>query len=245
MTGFTKLYSSILDSSIWSEDLCTRVVWISFMAKADKNGMVIAAPDRMASAANVPLSKFKASLQKLMAPDPDSKTPDNEGRRLEKIQGGWQILNYKLYREMGRAQERKDYLRQKKREERAKKRDVNTLSTPVNNSQHCQPIAEAKAEAEAKKKPSVRFDYENRILTGLTDEDYSFWEEAFPAVNIRQDIKSAVQWLIDNPKKRKKQLRRFFSNWLRRTQEKGGNGANPARATVAEHMTKLKSEGRI
>lgn len=150
MTGFTKLYSSILDSSIWCEDLCTRVVWISFMAKADPEGRVLAAPARMASLANVPLGEFQASLRKLLSPDPDSRTPDNDGRRIANIQGGWQILNYELYREMGRSQDRRDYLKHKKRDERAKKRDNEGLSTAVNSSQQCQPIAEAEAKAKAK-----------------------------------------------------------------------------------------------
>jgi len=70
---------------------------------------------------------------------------------------------------------------------------------------------------------SVRFDYENRTLTGLTDQDYTEWIEAFPAVDVRREIKSACQWLVDNPTKRKKQVRRFLTNWLRRQQERGGS----------------------
>ena len=69
---------------------------------------------------------------------------------------------------------------------------------------------------------SVRFEYENRSLTGLIDQDYIDWSDAFPAVDIRREIKSACQWLIDNPTKRKKQVRRFLTNWLRRCQERGG-----------------------
>lgn len=70
---------------------------------------------------------------------------------------------------------------------------------------------------------SVRFDSENRIITGLNQEDFDQWKLAFPAVPIETEIQSATQWLIDNPTKRKKQVRRFLTNWLRRRQERGGS----------------------
>lgn len=73
---------------------------------------------------------------------------------------------------------------------------------------------------------SVRFDSEKRIITGLNQEDYDQWKEAFPAVEIEAEIRSATQWLLDNPTKRKKQVRRFLTNWLRRRQERGGSTAS-------------------
>lgn len=86
-------------------------------------------------------------------------------------------------------------------------------------------VKQSKKDLELPRKPrksSVRFDYETYKLTGITDQDYTDWSEAFPAVDIRQEIKSARQWLIDNPTKRKTLIRRFLTNWLRRNQEKGG-----------------------
>ena len=42
MNGFTKLFQSILTSSVWSEDNETRIVWITMLALADQNGSVSA-----------------------------------------------------------------------------------------------------------------------------------------------------------------------------------------------------------
>ncbi len=86
-------------------------------------------------------------------------------------------------------------------------------------------LKKVKKEKKEKKTYSVSFDYANRTLTGLTSEDISEWKIAFPAVNIEQQIYSAKQWLIDNPAKKKKNVRRFLTNWLRRDQERGGGGA--------------------
>jgi hypothetical protein len=65
---------------------------------------------------------MRQALSILLAPDPDSRTKDHDGRRIEAIEGGWLILNYLKYREVAQAQEgsRAPYLRawrKRKREE--------------------------------------------------------------------------------------------------------------------------------
>ena len=46
--------------------------------------------------------------------------------------------------------------------------------------------------------------------------------EAYPAVDVPGEVRRAAQWLIDNPKKRKRDMRRYFGNWLNRQQDRGG-----------------------
>lgn len=100
MTGYVKIYGSILGSSIWAESTPTRIVWITMLAMADEQGRVEASHTGLARFANVTLSQCRTALSTLSAPDRDSRTPDNDGRRVEKISGGWLILNYLKYREM-------------------------------------------------------------------------------------------------------------------------------------------------
>lgn len=118
MTGFTKLYSSILDSSVWDEDVYTRILWITMLAAADQYGRVICSRSRLRAKANIPQKPFDQSLRKLSAPDPESRTPDNEGRRIEQVQGGWVLLNYETYRKLRTAEERKLYKREWDRQNR-------------------------------------------------------------------------------------------------------------------------------
>lgn len=98
--GFVKLYGSILDSSVWSEDPHTRLVWITMLAMADAGGFVEAAVPGLARRANVPLDACEKALERLAAPDTYSKSPAHEGRRIEKADRGWRILNYATYREL-------------------------------------------------------------------------------------------------------------------------------------------------
>lgn len=91
---FTKLLSSILDSSIWDEDSDIRVVWVTLMAMADRKGRVYAAIPGVAHRARVTLEKTQQAITKFLNPDPMSRTPDLEGRRIVPIDGGWQLVNY-------------------------------------------------------------------------------------------------------------------------------------------------------
>src|SRR5947209_1975661 len=98
MPGFTKLYSTIITSSIWSEDAETCKVWITLLALAEPDGFVPAALPGIANAARLPVDVCQRILDKLQAPDPYSRSAQFDGRRLAKIERGWQILNYGYYR---------------------------------------------------------------------------------------------------------------------------------------------------
>lgn len=143
MSGFTKLFGTLVTSTIWREDDKTRVVWITMLAMADRHGYVAASVPGLAAIANVATEECRAALLRLKAPDLDSRTKDREGRRLEDADGGWTILNYAKYRELGRSVDRTEYLRVKKQESRSRKAGQ-PMSTDGN---HVQPISEAEAEA--------------------------------------------------------------------------------------------------
>jgi len=116
--AFVKLYGSILDSSVWSEDPYTRILWITMLTMADAEGFVEAAVPGLARRANVPLEACEKSLSRLQAPDPYSKSPEHDGRRIEKAERGWTILNYKTYRELRTESQIGSAFRSKKYRER-------------------------------------------------------------------------------------------------------------------------------
>ncbi len=121
MAGFTKLFSTIVTSSIWGEDNVTLRVWITMLSQSDANGVVGGSIPGFAHLARVTIPEMESALERLSAPDPYSRTPDQEGRRIESVPGGWRILNYLAYRERCQAKDgsRADYMRKyrAKREE--------------------------------------------------------------------------------------------------------------------------------
>ncbi len=100
MTNYTKLFNSIVTSTIWTEDDTTRIVWITMLALADKNGEVQGSVPGLARIAGVSLDACQTALDKFLSPDKYSRTMDDEGRRIEKIDGGWLLLNHAKYRAM-------------------------------------------------------------------------------------------------------------------------------------------------
>lgn len=100
MAGFTKLFNSIITSTVWQEDAETKVVWITLMALADANGETDTTIPGLARLSGVSIKKCEAALLKFQEPDPYSRSQEFEGRRIIKTTNGWRLLNYTKYREM-------------------------------------------------------------------------------------------------------------------------------------------------
>lgn len=115
------------------------------LAMANKYGVVEASLPGLADLARVTVDECKDALSTLSNPDPYSRSKSDEGRRIREVPGGWFLINYPAYREKLGTEERREYLRIKQQESRARKRQqkVNSALTGI-QSQH---IAEAEAEA--------------------------------------------------------------------------------------------------
>jgi hypothetical protein len=122
MNGYTKLFQDIVTSSIWGENDKTRIVWITMLALADRDGVVRSSLGGLAHQARVGKEDCEAALKKLMAPDDDSRSKEFGGRRIEPTDGGWLLLNHAKYRSKMGMEERREYLRMKKQEYRAKEK---------------------------------------------------------------------------------------------------------------------------
>lgn len=141
MTGFVKLFGSILDSTVWREDHATRLLWVTMLAMADAEGVVEASIPGLADRARITLAECEHGLERLSSPDRYSRTVDHDGRRIQEIDGGWLLLNHHRYRE------RRTPVAE--RVARHRKRKASAL--------HCNDVTpEAEAEAEADQNDSLR-----------------------------------------------------------------------------------------
>ncbi len=142
MKPFTKLFNSIVTSSIWRESNDVRIIWITMLALADKDGEVWASVGGLAHTAGIDRELTVKALKTLASPDPDSRSKEYDGRRICDIEGGWGILNYKKYRDLGRAEDRREYFAEHKRQQRARPHlsPMSTSRPPMS------PIAEAEAD---------------------------------------------------------------------------------------------------
>lgn len=139
---FTKLFSSITESTIWAENTETRIVWITMLAMADRNGRVWASIPGLANRARVSVEAAEAAIKKFMEADKYSRTRDFDGKRIEEIDGGWRLLNYLKYRAIRDEETVKESKRKYINERRARESDVENVD-------QCRVNEEAEAEAEA------------------------------------------------------------------------------------------------
>ncbi len=130
---YTKLFRNILTSTVWQEDNTTRIVWITLLSLADQNGIVDATVPGLANMANVTVEECEQALQKFMSKDRYSRSKEHQGRRIEAVDGGWRLLNYAKYRSIGQTEDRREYIRKKVQEHRAKKQQGKQAPTDVNN----------------------------------------------------------------------------------------------------------------
>jgi hypothetical protein len=98
MGGFTKLFSRILTSSIWSESNEVRIVWITLLAATGPDGTARVTLPGLSRLANISLQKTEKAVEVLASPDRHSRTQEHEGRRIreERDEGG-NLIGYFIY----------------------------------------------------------------------------------------------------------------------------------------------------
>jgi hypothetical protein len=97
---YNRLFTKILDSSIWLEPCTTRIVWVTLLVAMDEDGYAhFSAIENLAARARVSVRDTKKAIECFLSPDPNSSNPENDGRRIERVPGGYLILNAKQHRE--------------------------------------------------------------------------------------------------------------------------------------------------
>lgn len=146
---YGKIFASMYDGSIYGKWEAI-VTFQQMIALADKEGTIDMTPHALSARTSIPLEIIQKGINDLESPDPMSRTPDDEGRRITRLdehrQWGWRITNYQKYREIRTAEERREYHRQYWHKRKLKLKSIDSTET-----QQTQPIAEAEAEAEALK----------------------------------------------------------------------------------------------
>lgn len=119
---WSPLLSTIIDSSVWRESKETKIVWITILAKKDRNGFVRSALWALARDAGVTEDECREAIRVLESPDPESNTKAEEGRRIRKVDGGWLVINHFLHRDRISKEYRKAYQREWQREYRKRRK---------------------------------------------------------------------------------------------------------------------------
>lgn len=250
MSGFTKLDSEILTSTIWAEDLPTKVVWITILAMMDKRFEVHGSIPGLARTAGVEVEDCRTAIQKFLEPDKDSRSQEFGGRRLREIDGGWFVLHGEKYRKKYSLEWRREQDAFRARERRARQ---NSCDTPANTDGHdssCDVVPNRDAslsivkrhpmEVARERNASAKLEGTGEALLTLAcvgqgphefqvrESLVADWTGAYPGVDVLGELRRAVQWCADNPTKRKtyRGARKFLGSWLARAQESRASKGN-------------------
>jgi hypothetical protein len=122
---YAKLFESFWESSLnMNEAYHTRLAFQCLFTFCDaETGFVHCVNAKaLALKANITEAEAEEALRILCSPDPDSTNPEHEGRRLEKVPGGYVVLNGPYYRSMKRKLDMNEQARLRMRRYREKKK---------------------------------------------------------------------------------------------------------------------------
>lgn len=175
--AFVKLDTGILNSTLWFERDC-REVFITallmahpielreaapqlhvdrleptgFSVPAGWYGFVPAAGPGIVRMAMCNMEAGTEALRRLGSPDPESRTPDHDGRRLVRVDGGYVVLNFIKYREKDATTRDRSARYRERQREIASRRDVEPSQRddePSRRDSHAVVTRNHQAEAEA------------------------------------------------------------------------------------------------
>jgi hypothetical protein len=100
--------------------------------------------------------------------------------------------------------------------------------------------SEAKASSLCTEPEKIGFDFDSGKFQNIDDQHRLRWGEAYPALNIAEQIAKAASWLKANPKNRKSNYERFLVNWFSKAQDRAPGGA--VRSFSFEEKSKEKTD---
>lgn len=178
MNSWTPIYSTIVDSSLWDEPDYVCKVFITMLAIKDFRDHVVRTTAYGLARKCWPrdedgLGKVEDALKRLSSPDPKRPGQPLEGRRIEKVEDGYLVLNGELYQAMIRKYQRRAYKTEKEAEYRKRRKPgvrAEKLEAQCEGAQ--QAIAEGMAEANGEASPhEVRVAEEFPSPPGIPDEE--------------------------------------------------------------------------
>lgn len=180
---YNKLFTKILDSSIWLEADTTRLVWITFLASMDEDGFcAFSSIENLSRRANITLEDTKKAVIVLESEDKFSNQDEFQGRRIERVENGWIVLKAPYYRSILTREIQREKTRLRVQKHRSKDKNVtngtlpnvtNVTDTNVTHAEASTAAAQIKSEQKKKTLPSF---LDVREFFGDDSSAQDFWD---------------------------------------------------------------------
>lgn len=196
---YAKIFRQIYEGS-----LCTRGPWQAlvtfqqFLILSDRFGVVDMTAEAISRISTIPLDIIKVGITALEQEDDDSRNPSLNGKRIVRLAAhrdwGWQIVNYQEFAKIRSAEERREYQRKYKQEQRKKQKE-STLSTDVNIVNPINPSTHTQLNKPSRASNDARFSefwnaYPRKKSKGAA---LKAWKRIAPNHDLAEQIIGAIQ----------------------------------------------------
>jgi hypothetical protein len=124
---YAKVFRSMFQGSMYGNPDGI-IAFMVMLVLSDRHGDVDMTPQAISAMTSIPLSTIEAGIEFLSRPDPRSRTPDQDGRRIVLIDShrdwGWHIVNFERYHKIRNEEERREYQADWARKARAARKEL-------------------------------------------------------------------------------------------------------------------------
>lgn len=123
---YGKIFDSIYDGTL-VEDWRALVTFQQMIVLCDADGVIDMTPSAISRRTGIPVEHIKAGVEILENKDPYSRTPDEEGRRIVRIDDhrpwGWYLVNHEKYKNLQDSDTVRAQNRERKRKQRERQKE--------------------------------------------------------------------------------------------------------------------------
>ena len=230
---YGKVFDSMYTGTLYGQWQAI-VTFQQMIVLCDADGIIDMTPPGISGLTSIPLEIIEKGIAVLSEPDPYTRTPGSEGRRIELIDAhrpwGWRIVNHEKYKTLQDSDTVRAQTRERVRRHREQKRLVTDRNAPKRHTDtdtNTDTRTSKPSAADAARRPpkavnshKISFDPESAKFKGITEADELRWQDAFPAVPIPPEIDRAAAWAKANPANKKSNWEKFLVNWFGRAQDR-------------------------
>ena len=202
---YGKIFDSIYDGTLYGHWEAI-VTMQQLIVLATPDGIVDMTPQAIAARTSIPLEIIAKGLKVLSEPDPYTRTPGEEGRRIvlmdEHRPWGWKLVNHGKYMRLRDAEQKRKADRDRIAEKRKKNKDVAIESQNVANVAHSDSDSDLKNKTNPPSAPpdggSTVWDFGRSLLTeqGLSRQAagalIGSWLRDWPEAEVADALRSAA-----------------------------------------------------
>lgn len=206
-----------------------RAIWIDLLSLASKDDGYIRANEetpypmkQLSGMLMIPEEKLENAIKKFI--EKDKLAENSKGILYVRTWGKYQLSESyeRVHKHRGRKKQDKTLQRNGKRYSDTNKNNNKNNNKKNNKNNNKKNKIKPNNTSSSTTQLKILFNFDQKKWENIKDEDIQGWKEAYPACDIKAELNKMREWLLANPEKRKKNYRRFITNWLVRAQDRGG-----------------------